>query len=106
VRAAARDVEQARANTDIAVQFGLLAPEQLSRLSWVDMDLEDPDSIPAAIGNASRVRVSAEASCIDTQQQHTKPQPAALNTLRARCGARRPLTTGGQLRGRARVGDV
>lgn len=62
VRAAARDVAQAKANTDIAVQFGLLAPDQLSRLSWVEMDLEEPDSIPAAIGNASRVSGSTISS--------------------------------------------
>jgi hypothetical protein len=56
VRAAARDVEAAKASTDIALQFGLLEQGQISRLSWVEMDLEEPDSIPAALGNASRVR--------------------------------------------------
>lgn len=56
MRAAARDVDQAKANTDIAVQFGLIAPDQLGRLTWVEMDLEDPDSIRPAIGNASKVR--------------------------------------------------
>jgi hypothetical protein len=55
VRAGARDVATAKANTDIAVQFGLLAPEQLSRLQWVDFDLEEPERMAAAIGNASRV---------------------------------------------------
>jgi hypothetical protein len=48
-------VDQAKANTDIAVQFGLIAPDQLSRLTWVEMDLEDPDSIGPAIGGASKV---------------------------------------------------
>lgn len=55
VRAAARDVEQAKSNTDIAVQFGLIAPDQLSRLQWVEMDLTDPDSIRPAIGGAAKV---------------------------------------------------
>jgi NAD(P)-dependent dehydrogenase (short-subunit alcohol dehydrogenase family) len=58
VRAAARDVDQAKGNTDIAVQFGLIAPDQLSRLTWVEMDLEDPDSIGPAIGGASKVRAA------------------------------------------------
>jgi uncharacterized protein YbjT (DUF2867 family) len=57
VRAAARDVEQAEANTDIAVQFGLIAPDQLSRLTWVQMDLDEPDSIRPAIGGATKVCV-------------------------------------------------
>lgn len=56
VRAAARDVDQAKSATDIAVQFGLIAPEQLSRLTWVEMDLDDPDSIAPAIAGASKVR--------------------------------------------------
>lgn len=55
VRAAARNVDEAKANTEIAVQFGILAPEQLSRLTWVEMDLEDPDSIKPAIGSAAKV---------------------------------------------------
>jgi hypothetical protein len=57
VRAAARDVDQAKANTDIAVQFGLIAPDQLSRLTWVEMDLDEPDSIRPAIGGATKVCV-------------------------------------------------
>jgi uncharacterized protein YbjT (DUF2867 family) len=55
VRAGARDVDTAKSNTEIAVQFGLLAPEQLSRLQWVEFDLEEPEGMAAAIGNASRV---------------------------------------------------
>jgi uncharacterized protein YbjT (DUF2867 family) len=55
VRAAARDVDTAKANTEIAVQFGLLSPDQLSRLQWVEFDLEEPQGMAAAIGNASRV---------------------------------------------------
>lgn len=45
----------AKASTDIAVQFGLLSPDQLGRLQWVEFDLEDPQAMPAALGNASRV---------------------------------------------------
>lgn len=48
-------MDAAKANTEIAVQFGLIAPEQLRNLSWVEFDLEEPDSMAAAIGNASRV---------------------------------------------------
>ena len=55
VRAGARDVDAAKSNTEIAVQFGLLAPEQLQRLQWVDFDLEEPQGMAAAIGSASRV---------------------------------------------------
>ena len=50
-------MDQAEANTDIAVQFGLIAPDQLSRLTWVEMDLDDPDSIRPAIGGATKVCV-------------------------------------------------
>lgn len=64
VRAAARDVEQAKANTDIAVQFGLIAPDQLSRLQWVEMDLEDPDSIRPAIGGAAKVGRGLVFDCL------------------------------------------
>eukprot|EP00882_Tetradesmus_deserticola_P023059 GHRQ01025090.1.p1 GENE.GHRQ01025090.1~~GHRQ01025090.1.p1 ORF type:complete len:442 (+),score=188.27 GHRQ01025090.1:105-1430(+) len=55
VRAGARNVDAAKSNTDIALQFGLLVPEQLSRLQWVEFDLEEPEGMAAAIGNASRV---------------------------------------------------
>eukprot|EP00878_Enallax_costatus_P015283 GHUV01016002.1.p1 GENE.GHUV01016002.1~~GHUV01016002.1.p1 ORF type:complete len:178 (+),score=35.08 GHUV01016002.1:175-708(+) len=57
VRAGARDVDAAKSNTDIAVQFGLITADQLRNLSWVEFDLEESDSMAAAIGNASRVSI-------------------------------------------------
>jgi hypothetical protein len=60
VRAGARDVDTAKSSTEIALQFGLLAPEQLSRLQWVEFDLEEPEGMAAALGNASRVIIQRQ----------------------------------------------
>eukprot|EP00879_Flechtneria_rotunda_P001613 GHRR01001773.1.p1 GENE.GHRR01001773.1~~GHRR01001773.1.p1 ORF type:complete len:965 (+),score=490.83 GHRR01001773.1:1271-4165(+) len=55
VRAGARNLDAAKESADIAVQFGLLAPEQLSRLQWVKFDLTEAEGHASAIGNASKV---------------------------------------------------
>jgi uncharacterized protein YbjT (DUF2867 family) len=82
VRAGARDVDTAKSNTEIAVQFGLLAPEQLSRLQWVEFDLEEPEGIAAAIGNASRVsgisRTTLAPSASVSRRLHSCSSNAAV----------------------------
>lgn len=55
VRAGARNVEAAKSDSNTAAQFGLISGDQLKNLSWVKLDLEEPDSIASAIGNASKV---------------------------------------------------
>jgi len=55
VRAGARDVEAAQADTETAIRLGLLTQDQASRVEWVTFDLADPESIPAALGNATKV---------------------------------------------------
>ena len=55
VRAGARNVEKAQKYLKIAISFGLIAPEAARRLSIVEVDLTDEETIAPAIGKAGKV---------------------------------------------------
>ena len=55
VRAGAREPEQAYQFLRNAIAFGLLPKDAEKQITVVNFDLEDPDSLPQAIGNASKV---------------------------------------------------
>ena len=55
VRAGARNTERAREYAELAVSLGLLSPDAAKRLQVVTVDLEEEDTILAAIGNAGKV---------------------------------------------------
>ena len=55
VRAGARDGRQAELFLRNAISFGLLPKDAAKSVTVVQFDLEDPDSLPAAIGEASKV---------------------------------------------------
>ena len=56
VRAGVRNPETAAGYLQTAVAYGLLPPDAARRVQLVPADLTQPDSLPDAIGNASRVR--------------------------------------------------
>jgi len=62
VRAGARDAAAAKANVAVAAQVGLIDQAALSRLQFVEFDLEDGDTLAAAIGNAGKVVCTVGAS--------------------------------------------
>ena len=55
VRAGARNTSKAQNYVDVAASLGLLTGDAVKRLQVVPVDLEDPGSISAALGGASRV---------------------------------------------------
>lgn len=55
VRAGVRDQDKADTYLSIASSYGLLSKEELGRLTVVDADLQRPETLPAAIGNAAKV---------------------------------------------------
>ena len=57
VRAGVRDVEQAQSYIATAVAYGLLPRDAARKIALTEYDITDPDTIPAAIGNAAKVRV-------------------------------------------------
>lgn len=62
VRAGARNTDKAQKYANVAGDLGLLPSDALKRLQIVPVDLEDPSSISAAIGNATRVCIPASES--------------------------------------------
>ena len=58
VRAGARNVSKAQNYVDVASSLGLLSSDAVKRLQIVPVDLEDPGSISAALGGATRVNCS------------------------------------------------
>ena len=55
VRAGAREPEQAFQFLRNAIAFGLLPKDAEKSITVVKFDLEDPESLPPAIGNATKV---------------------------------------------------
>ena len=55
VRAGVRDVAKASEYLQTATSYGLLPADASRRVQLVEVDITQPDSIPPAIGNASRV---------------------------------------------------
>jgi uncharacterized protein YbjT (DUF2867 family) len=56
VRAGVRNPEAAAGYLQAAVAYGLLPPDAARRVQLVPADITQPDSLPSAIGNASKVR--------------------------------------------------
>ena len=59
VRAGARDARQAELFLQNAISFGLLPKDAAKSITVVQFDLEDADSLPAAIGEASKVSINS-----------------------------------------------
>lgn len=55
VRAGVRDVETAQGYVDTAIAYGLLPRDASRRISLVECDVSDPDTLVPAIGNAAKV---------------------------------------------------
>jgi uncharacterized protein YbjT (DUF2867 family) len=55
VRAGVRNADKAETYLAIAASYGLLSKEELGRLQVVSCDLEQPDTLGPAIGNAAKV---------------------------------------------------
>ena len=55
VRAGVRDVAKASEYLQTATSYGLLPADASRRVQLVEVDITQPDSIPPAIGNASKV---------------------------------------------------
>ena len=55
VRAGVRDVAKATEYLQTATSYGLLPADASRRVQLVEVDITQPDSIPPAIGNASKV---------------------------------------------------
>jgi uncharacterized protein YbjT (DUF2867 family) len=56
VRAGARNTDKAQEYAELAVKLGVLSKDVIKRLQIVVVDLEETDTIVAAIGNAGKVR--------------------------------------------------
>lgn len=65
VRAGARNTQKAQDYVDYATSLGLLSGDAAKRLQIVPVDLEDPGSISAALGNATRVNYELYKSQIN-----------------------------------------
>ena len=64
VRAGVRDVAKASEYLQTATSYGLLPADASRRVQLVEVDITQPDSIPPAIGNASKVcRLCSDISC-------------------------------------------
>ena len=57
MRAGAREPEQAFQFLRNAIAFGLLPKDAEKSITVVKFDLEDPESLPPAIGNATKVTI-------------------------------------------------
>jgi len=55
VRAGARNTDKAQEYADLALSLGVVSPDAAKRLQIVAVDLEEEDTIVAAIGNAGKV---------------------------------------------------
>ena len=55
VRAGVRNVAKASEYLQTATSYGLLPADASRRVQLVEVDITQPDSIPPAIGNASKV---------------------------------------------------
>lgn len=55
VRAGTRDPDKAAEWKALATQYGIITAEQAKKLTIVPFDLMDEESLPPALGNASRV---------------------------------------------------
>jgi len=62
VRAGARNTDKAQEYADLAVNLGVLSAAVIKRLQIVAVDLEEVDTIVAAIGNAGKVRTHSSSS--------------------------------------------
>lgn len=71
-----------------ALTYGLLTHEELARLEMVPYDLEDPASLPTAIGRARRVICAAAATGGESAQRVDGAGTIALIDAAAQVGVR------------------
>ena len=85
VRAGVRDVAKASEYLQTATSYGLLPADASRRVQLVEIDITQPDSIPPAIGNASKVCTLCSGLPCTSASLETAVRILALTCLLCGC---------------------